>query len=148
MPLEPATPAHAAALALLHAQAFPPPERWGAGAMALQLGLPGAFGWLSQAGGMILARVVADEAEVLTLAVDPARRRLGLGRHLLREAMRSAAARGAGTMFLEVAEGNRAARALYGAAGFTQAGRRSRYYPGGGDALVLRAHLPCGLAEP
>jgi len=146
--LEPATPAHAAALAVLHAQAFPPPERWGSDAMALQLGLPGAFGWLSPAGGMILARVAADEAEVLTLAVDPARRRRGLGRLLLCQAMRTATERGARTVFLEVADANLAARALYAAAEFSQAGRRPRYYPGGGDALVLRAPLPYGSAIP
>jgi ribosomal-protein-alanine N-acetyltransferase len=44
-------------------------------------------------------------------------------------------------MFLEVASGNQAARALYERAGFIRVGRRARYYPNGGDALVLRADL-------
>jgi ribosomal-protein-alanine N-acetyltransferase len=44
-------------------------------------------------------------------------------------------------MFLEVAERNGAARALYAAAGFAAAGRRRRYYPDGADALVLRRSL-------
>jgi ribosomal-protein-alanine N-acetyltransferase len=55
--------------------------------------------------------------------------------------MAQAVAGGAVAMFLEVAEGNAAARALYGAAGFAEAGRRRRYYADGGDALVLRREL-------
>ena len=146
IPLEAAGPAHAEALAFLHARAFPEGERWGAEAMALQLGLPGAFGWIAPCGGMILARVAADEAEVLTLAVDPARRRAGLGRTLLDAALATAAGRGAKAMFLEVSEANWAARALYGLAGFVEIGRRRAYYRAGGDALVLRAAIPCGSA--
>ena len=140
-----ATPAHAAALALIHASAFPTGARWGAEAMALQLGLPGAFGWIDPAGGMALARVAADEAEVLTLAVAPQARRRGLARRLLAAVMAEAADRGARSMALEVAAGNEAGRALYEAAGFEPVGRRRGYYPGGEDALVLRAALtPCG----
>src|SRR5947209_197660 len=114
--------------------------------MALQLGLPGAFGFIDAAGGMVLARVAADEAEILTLAVLPDRRRRGLARALLERTMQAAARRGAGAMFLEVAEANRAARALYEGAGFVEVGRRRGYYRGGGDALVLRAVIPSGSA--
>ena len=109
--------------------------------MALQLALPGAFGWIAPAGGLALARVAADEAEILSLAVVPALRGRGLGRTLLEWAAATAAERGAGTLFLEVSAGNEAARRLYAAAGFAQVGRRVGYYPGGGDALVLRRTL-------
>lgn len=136
-----AEPLHAAALAAIHGAAFPPGERWGADAMALQLALPGAFGWLDPAGGLVLARIAADEAEVLTLAVLPGLRGRGIGRALLDRAMATAAGRGAGAMFLEVGEGNAPARALYAAAGFAEVGRRRRYYRGGADALVLRCDL-------
>ena len=143
--VEPATPAHAAALAAIHAAAFPPGERWGPDAMALQLAQPGGFGFVAPAGGLVLARVAADEAEVLTLGVAPGARRAGLGRLLLRAAMAGAASRGAVSMVLEVAAGNAPAQALYAAAGFAAVGRRRRYYPNGADALVLRAPLiPCG----
>ena len=158
--IEPASVAHAEALAAIHAAAFPPGEQWEAGAMALQLALPGGFGFIATtsgattsgattggaaAGGLVLARVAADEAEVLTLGVAPDARRMGLGRALLHRAMAMAMARGAASMVLEVAEGNEAAGALYGASGFVAVGRRRRYYPGGGDALILRALLiPCG----
>ncbi len=147
--MQPATPAHAAVLALIHASAFAPASRWGAEAMALQLSLPGAFGHVDPGGGFVLARVVLDEAEILTLAVVPERRRQGLGAGLLRRAMRTAAARGAASMVLEVAADNAAARALYARHGFEHVGRRRRYYPGGADALILRAPLspPCG-SEP
>jgi [ribosomal protein S18]-alanine N-acetyltransferase len=136
-----ATPAHAAAMALLHSQAFPPRERWGADAIGLQLGLPGAFGWIAFADGMILARVAADEAEVLTLAVDAAAQRRGVGRALLRQALTTARERGAGAIFLEVASENTPAQALYAGENFTVIGRRSGYYPGGGDALLLSRPL-------
>ncbi len=136
-----ATPAHAPAMALLHGRAFAVRERWGADAIALQLGLPGAFGWIAPAGGMLLARAAADEAELLTLAVDPAAQRQGIGRALLRQSLATAQERGACAMFLEVAAGNAAAQALYAATGFAVVGRRRAYYPGGGDALVLRRSL-------
>ena len=136
-----ATPAHAPAMALLHAAAFAPRQRWGVDAIGLQLGLPGAFGWIATAGGMILARTVADEAEVLTLAVAPAAQRQGIGRALLQQALATARERGAAAIFLEVAASNMPARALYAAAGLDVVGQRPRYYPDGGDALVLRRAL-------
>ncbi|MBU8544732.1 MULTISPECIES: GNAT family N-acetyltransferase [Roseomonadaceae] len=127
--------------AALHAAAFPPGEAWGAAAIALMLELPGGFGVLRPGQGFVLARVAADEAEILTLAVVPAARRAGLGSALLAEAMAGAVLRGAQAMFLEVSERNVAARALYAAAGFAEVGRRRRYYPDGSDALVLRRDL-------
>jgi ribosomal-protein-alanine N-acetyltransferase len=133
--------AHAAAMAAIHRRAFPPREAWGPDAIGIQLALPGGFGWLDPCGGMILARVAADEVEVLTLAVVPEARRRGVGARLLDAAMTVAFARGARTAFLEVSVGNSAARALYKRAGFTPAGRRPRYYADGTDALVLRRAL-------
>uniref|UniRef100_UPI001F012A0B GNAT family N-acetyltransferase n=1 Tax=Falsiroseomonas oryziterrae TaxID=2911368 RepID=UPI001F012A0B len=119
---------------------FPAGERWGADAIRLMLEMPGAFGLVAR-DGFVLARVAADEAEILTLAVLPEARRQGVGGALLAGAMAAAAARGAAAMFLEVSEGNAAARALYAAAGFSGVGRRRRYYPDGSDAVVLRRTL-------
>ncbi len=136
-----ATLVHAAVLAAIHAACFPPAERWGETAIANQLGQPGGFGLFDPAGAMLLGRMAADEAEILALAVIPARRRQGLGRTLLTAAETLVRAAGGRVVFLEVACTNAPARALYAAAGYREIGRRSRYYHDGGDALVLARPL-------
>ena len=127
-----------AALAAIHAEAFDAP--WDAASLTALLASPGVFA-VEEADGFILIRVVADEAEILTLAVRPEARRSGLGARLVEAAMVRAAALGAERMFLEVAEDNVAARALYTRAGFVEAGRRRGYYArtdgSREDALVL-----------
>jgi ribosomal-protein-alanine N-acetyltransferase len=144
----PAGPAHPVVLAEIHAQAFAGGEVWNAAIMAAQLSLPGVFALLDDRGGMILARSVADEAEILTLAVAPAARRLGVGRALVLEAARVAAGRGAARMLLEVSASNQAARALYDSLGFSKAGTRRRYYADGADALILALRLRPGADIP
>ena len=139
---ETATPVHAAVLAAVHATAFPPRERWGVDAIRLQLALPGAFGFLHPRGGMLLGRAIGDEAEILTLAVEPRARRQGVARALVNKALAEAHGRGARMVLLEVSVSNAAARALYRRAGFVEVGRRPRYYTDGSDALILRVDLP------
>jgi ribosomal-protein-alanine N-acetyltransferase len=133
--------AHAEALAAIHRAAFRDAEAWSAPVLAGLLAQPGCFALIDPAGGMLVARVTADEAEILTLAVAPAARRGGLGSALVAAAMARSLAAGAAAMFLEVASTNAPARALYARAGFVRVGRRVRYYADGGDALVLRADL-------
>ena len=137
-----------ARLAALHASAFPPAERWGEVAIRSMLEMRDAFGILAEdeggEAGFILARAMVGEAEILTLAVQPERRREGVGAALLGAGAVAAAARGAEALFLEVSEWNAAARALYAAAGCTEVGRRKRYYADGSDALVLRLELAAG----
>ena len=137
----PCVPSHASLLAGIHAAAFPRGEHWSADALGVQLAMPGVFGFLAEPGGFILARVAADEAEILTLAVVPEARRQGLARALLDATHPMAARLGAAALFLEVAESNLAGRALYRATGYEEVGRRRDYYVGGGDALVLRRAL-------
>ena len=79
--------------------------------------------------GFSLVRCVADEAELLLLAVEPARQHSGVGHELLDEFIASARARGAAKLHLEVRDGN-AAVDLYTTAGFIPAGRRRNYYHG------------------
>ncbi len=136
-----ATPAHACALAAIHAAAFPPTEAWGEDAIGLQLALAGSFGLIDPRGGMLLGRVMADEAEVLTLAVAPAVRRFGIAMALLSAARAEITARGGKAVFLEVSVGNLAAQALYRRFGFVEVGRRQRYYADLSDALVLRMKI-------
>jgi ribosomal-protein-alanine N-acetyltransferase len=135
-----ATAADAEALALLHAAAFPPGAAWNAGTIATLLGMEGVVG-LWGPGGFILARRVLDEAEILTLAVHPDHRRQGLGEALVETAAVVTAAAGARVMFLEVAEENAPAMALYAKAGFEKAGRRRDYYAPGAHAWLLRRSL-------
>lgn len=133
-------------LADLHAAAFAAP--WDVAAFADLLGQSGVFAE-ADTDGFILIRVAADEAEILTLAVRPEARRRGLGGRLVEAAAVRAAAAGAGRLFLEVADDNPAARALYARCGFEAAGRRRGYYPGEDgartDALILALNLTARL---
>jgi ribosomal-protein-alanine acetyltransferase len=98
--------------------------------------------------GGVLAPRGADDADVQTIGVVERMRGRGLGRRLLRELLAAAAERGARRVFLEVRADNTAAQSLYRAFGFTEIGRRPRYYrPDGMDALVLRLDpLPSAAA--
>ncbi len=89
----------------------------------------------------MLGRVVAGEAEMLTLAVPPEARRRGRGRALAAAFAGRAADLGAAEAFLEVARENVAARALYAGAGWVEAGVRPRYYGPASDAIVMRLTL-------
>ena len=132
-----AGPLHATALSAIHARAFPQDECWNERIIAGQLSQPGVFGLIDARGGMLLARLAADEAEVLTVAVVPERRQQGLGAALLSRAADEARLRGAERIFLEVSTRNPAARGLYQQLGYQQIGRRKAYYADGSDALVL-----------
>jgi len=79
--------------------------------------------------GFALVRAVADEAELLLLAVDPAEQRRGIGQALLDDFIAGALADGAHRLHLEVRDGNPAVE-LYLASGFAAAGRRRNYYRG------------------
>ncbi len=91
--------------------------------------------------GLAAGRVVSGEAELLTLVTDPLWRKHGLGRQLLRAFELEAAQRGAERAFLEVAETNAAARALYERAGWQFVGQRRDYYHQGGAALLMAKAL-------
>lgn len=131
------------ALAVLHGTSFD--RAWTEAAFADLLSQPGVTA-ITAPDGFILIRVVADEAEILTLAVRPQARGRGQGAQLTRKAAAAAAAAGARRLFLEVAEDNIAARALYDRVGFAAVGRRPRYYDRDGaatvDALLLSLNLP------
>lgn len=132
------------AMAALHARAMTTPRPWTSAEFDALLAAPGTVA-VGDAAGFALGRVVLDEAELLTLAVDPARWRQGIGRSRLDGFERQARARGAAVAHLEVAWSNQPAIALYTKAGWTEAGRRRAYYrtPDGGaeDALLFRKIL-------
>jgi ribosomal-protein-alanine N-acetyltransferase len=139
--------------AALHREAFEPlGERpWTCREIAGLLVSPGVAGLLVEAegreDGFALWRTAADEAELLTVAVQPDRRRRGLGRALLSAVVERARRGGARNLFLEVGVDNAPARSLYAQAGFIEVGRRPGYYrrhAGLADALVLRLTLIAG----
>lgn len=96
--------------------------------------------------GFALSRVIADEAEILTVAVLPKARGAGLAKAILRIHLARLAARGARAVFLEVADDNRAAIRLYQSLGFTEIGRRAGYYSrrGGPPATAIVMRRPLG----
>ncbi len=95
--------------------------------------------------GFALGRVIADEAELLTIATDPAYQGQGIGRAILQILTTEAAQLGAKTVFLEVARDNMRALRLYKDFGYQEVGCRFNYYrrPDGTsvDALVLEAEI-------
>jgi ribosomal-protein-alanine N-acetyltransferase len=78
--------------------------------------------------GYALASVVADEGEILNLAVEPGLRRQGLGQLLLDALLATFRSEGVATVHLEVRESNAAAMHLYERAGFRPVSVRRGYY--------------------
>lgn len=76
----------------------------------------------------IIGRLIAPEAEIYRIAVRPEYRQRGVGYRLLSYAIKTERGRGLECAFLEVREGNVAARALYRAFGFSECGKRKNYY--------------------
>ncbi|MCT2539410.1 GNAT family N-acetyltransferase [Sedimentimonas flavescens] len=116
-----------AELATLHARCFTTPRPWGEAEFAELLASRFCF-LLIEPEGFVLGRVIAGEAELLTLAVAPEARRHGSGRKLVERFAETATQRGADAAFLEVSAENAPARALYAQAGWTESGRRKGYY--------------------
>lgn len=133
------------ALSALHRELFSP--SWSPDEFAALMEQPGSVALLAivpeadRPVGFILGRVIADEAEILTLGVAGDWQRRGIASRLVAAFSRWSAGRGASHIFLEVAEDNRAARQLYLTQGFRETGRRPRYYerPTGTpvDALIM-----------
>jgi ribosomal-protein-alanine N-acetyltransferase len=133
------------ALAVTHARAFAGVDRgWSSAEFAALLQSPGVFA-VGDDRAFALGRVIAGEAELLTLATDSGVRRQGRARAALAAFEAEARARGAARAFLEVAEDNAAARGLYAVAGWEIIARRAAYYPRtagpAADALVLAKPL-------
>ena len=150
VPIRIATEEDAGLLARIHKACFD--EAWDAESFRRLLDRPGAFALLGRQAAatdsqaFILVQIAAGESEILSIGTLPEARRGGLARALLTEAAGQASRRQAIEMFLEVAQDNEAALALYAGLGFKPAGRRRSYYHRASgpaaDALMLRAALP------
>ncbi len=95
--------------------------------------------------GFAVSRMAADEAEILSIAIDDGYRGRGLSRDLLLTHLGHLAGHRVRRIFLEVEENNQPARRLYERAGFAVVGRRERYYRQGDgeqlNALLMRRDL-------
>ncbi|HYG46744.1 MAG TPA: ribosomal protein S18-alanine N-acetyltransferase [Allosphingosinicella sp.] len=113
--------------------------------------LPMGGVWLSLARqegeviGFALGRIVANEAELLLLAVRRSSQGKGVGQMLLDRFASVAASKGAEQLHLEVRQGNHAV-CLYSRNGYREVGRRRNYYNGRDgqlfDALTLAKYPP------
>ncbi|KCZ48986.1 hypothetical protein HY17_15005 [Hyphomonas sp. CY54-11-8] len=83
-----------------------------------------------------MAQTIAGESDILTVATAPEHRRKGLGATLISALINRLGERGVSRITLDVAEDNAPARALYRGFGFTEDGRRPRYYTAGRDVPV------------
>jgi ribosomal-protein-alanine N-acetyltransferase len=141
-----------AALSGLHREAFR--RNWSAEDFASLLSEPTVFALgvrlrpilgASRLVAFVLVRFTADEAEILTIAVDPRHRRRGYGRLLMDDVIRRLYRERISALFLEVDRSNTAAVGLYRALGFAVAGERRNYYSapsaGDGTALVMRLQV-------
>jgi len=131
---------------------FPQPwERpWSPAEFTALLATPGCFGHVLVDGGddrlvdggddrpcgLILVRVAADEAEILTIGVAPELRRRGGAARLLERALVECTARGVRALYLDVADDNEPARRFYARRGFSEVGARPSYYARGAAPAV------------
>jgi tRNA threonylcarbamoyladenosine biosynthesis protein TsaB len=133
-------------LAAIHAESFE--AGWNAQSFEALMSTPGASTLVAFEQGeplaFVLTRQAADEAEIISIATRAPAQRRGVARQLLTRQLAALEARGVRQVFLEVAASNAAARGLYQAMGFTEAGRRKGYYAHAGgreDAIVMRREL-------
>lgn len=140
-------------LAALHALTFRQP--WSDDDFHALLVEDNVFGFIAReegnrkamGGGFVVARLVLDEAEILTIAVAPVAQRKGLGHALMDATLRHLHNARASMLFLEVDELNIPALALYRRLGFKQVGNRPGYYQtaaGRSAALTMRRDLKAG----
>jgi len=143
-----AAPERAGEIAELHGRLFD--EKWSEASIKSLLEHPASTSLIAIAGepktikGFVIAQLAADEAEILSIGVAPDWQRAGLGVRLIEGLIRASRRGEASKIFLEVAEDNAAARALYAKLGFKQIGQRKGYYKrsmGNVDALTLALQL-------
>ena len=132
----------AARMAQIHAESFF--KGWSVQDMEHHLQSDLCFGHGRPLQGFIILRHSADQAEILTIAIDPKMRRKGIAGALLDISETELADLGVDTLFLEVAEDNDAAIAFYKISEFLPIGKRPAYYKrdkGRVAALTFRKRL-------
>jgi ribosomal-protein-alanine N-acetyltransferase len=135
-------PADSPLLSALHRRCFD--DGWDARSFREMLSQDVFFGFLSlrkTAQGFIVGKIVCDEMEIITFCVLPEFRNRGVGKKLIEKIEGRARDRHVKTVFLEVSEGNSAARKIYENSGYVEVARRFGYYhtkDGDFSATVMR----------
>ncbi len=130
-------------LANIHAAAFPKGRSWSTAEFRKMQDNPYTY-LTTEEHGFAIWRSIANEAELLTIAVHPSQQNRGFGNSLMQNWM-AQAAETANTAFLEVATNNASACKLYEKFGFLTVSLRKNYYPtekGFIHAKLMRARLP------
>ena len=90
--------------------------------------------------GFIVYRIVLDEAEIITVGVNPEKRRLGIASAMIGIIEKTMQSQSVKKIFLEVAANNIAGQKLYENCGFKAVGLRPKYYDGI-DAILMSKEL-------
>lgn len=127
------------AVAALERASFPIP--WKREYFEVEVGAPWRFNRVALSDGTLAGYVfcafAGGEVHVNKIAVAPDFRRRGVASALMDEVFAFSSRVNAEEIYLEVRYSNTPARAFYAGLGFGDAGRRSRYYLDGEDALVM-----------
>ena len=134
-------------LSEIHAECFT--QSWSESAFRELLNSPGASAVVisnqNNPAGFVLFRKAADEAEIITLCTSPSSRRRGHAKALVHHMEGLLKKDGIRFLFIEVANSNESALALYESCGFKKAGARKNYYERSNgvreDALIMRKGL-------
>jgi ribosomal-protein-alanine N-acetyltransferase len=118
---------------------FPTP--WLPGAYATELHNSSAAYLVARVGRDVVGYggewVIAEEAHITTLAVDPFHQGRKIGERLLQALLEEAYLLGGSRSTLEVRENNRAAQALYRKYGYREAAIRKSYYTDNGENAIV-----------
>ena len=121
-------------------------DPWSENSIASELNNPLSY-WLvaevkGRIAGYVGSQAVLDAADMMTFAVDPNYRQQGIGRALINALVKYLQQNNVIALLLEVRASNMPAISLYEKMGFTQVGRRPKYYHNPReDALILRKEL-------
>lgn len=141
MMIEPMNASHVPQIAQLEKRCFSDP--WSEKSIASELENPLSVWLVAVDGGQLIGYVgsqtVLGETDMMNLAVAPEARRQGTGRALVLALVDALTEKGSHSLMLEVRVSNTPAQKLYESLGFSQVGRRSKYYVNPReDALILR----------
>ncbi len=141
MIIEPMKACHVSQIAQLEKRCFTDP--WSEKSIASELENPLSLWLVAVDGGQLIGYVgsqtVLGETDMMNLAVAPEARRHGTGRSLVLALVNALTEKGSHSLMLEVRVSNTPARTLYESLGFSQVGRRPKYYVNPReDALILR----------